>query len=374
MTELHIPSTPLAGVLARIFEAAGASASEAQAIADNLVEASLKGHDSHGVARTQKYIEWVGEGAVHFGKHIESVLDGGAFALLDGQLGFGQVVGREAVEIGLAKAREHGVAVIGLRRAGHLGRIGAWAEMACEAGLVSVHFVNVYNSLLVAPFGGAERVLSTAPVCIGVPNGGFGRSEDKGAGDFVLDFATSRIAEGKAMIAYQAGTPTRELAFVTPEGAESDDPAIFYGRVPEGEAPDASRGTGALAAMGAHKGSGLGIACELLAGALTGSGAGQASEGRGVHNGMLSLYLDPARFDDGHGYGASVRAYVETVRRTRPGVGVASVAIPGDIEHARETERRRNGLPLSEGVWDSILAAGEAVGLERSALERMAQG
>ena len=92
-------------------------------------------------------------------------------ALLDGEHGFGQVLGREAVEIGVAKAREQGFSVVGLRRAGHLGRIGHWAEQAAAAGLVSLHFVNVACSLLVAPFGGAERRMGTNPIAIGAPNG-----------------------------------------------------------------------------------------------------------------------------------------------------------------------------------------------------------
>ena len=364
MTEIRVSPDGLAALLARIFSAAGGSEEEARRIGTNLVEANLAGHDSHGVVRTQRYVEWAGRGAVRFGQSITAAIDGGAFALLEGHRGFGQSLGGQAVEIGLAKAREHGVSVIALRNAGHLGRIGAWAEMACEAGFVSIHFVNVKNSLLVAPFGGAGRRMSTAPVCVGVPNRTQGTADD-----FILDFATSRIAEGKALVALKGGKPAPPDALIDGEGLPTGDPRALYGDIDRDAVADPRAGPGALAAMGDHKGSGLGLACELLAGALTGSGA--AGDGSDIHNGMLSIYLDPARFDDGHGWSGAVRDYIAFVRGCAPAKGTASVLIPGDPERARRAERRRSGLPLAAGVWESILLTGETLGLNR---ETMSEG
>lgn len=359
MSELRLPVEGVQTVLTRIFETAGAREEEAKAIAANLVEANLAGHDSHGIVRTQRYVQWVQRGDVHFGRHVERVIDADAFALLEGHHGFGQTLGPEAVAIGQEKARAQGVSVVALRNAGHLGRIGAWAEMACEAGFASIHFVNVKNSLLVAPFGGAGRRMSTAPVCIGVPNGG---------DDFLLDFATSQIAEGKALVALKSGKSAPRDALIDGDGLPTGDPRALYGDIDASGVADPRAGPGALAAMGAHKGSGLGLACELLAGALTGSGA--AGETSNIHNGMLSIYLDPARFDDGHGWSAAVHEYIDFVRACPPAKGMASVMIPGDPERARRTERRRDGLPLAQGVWDSIVSTGVALGLPRADMER----
>ncbi|MEO1601087.1 MAG: Ldh family oxidoreductase [Pseudomonadota bacterium] len=350
---LHLPADGLTEMLAAIFAAAGGAEPEARAIATNLVEASLMGHDSHGVVRTERYVEWAAEGRVHFGCHVETLLDADAFALLDGQLGFGQTVGPEAVAAGIAKAQTAGVALIGLRRAGHLGRIGAFAESAAAAGLVSIHFVNVQNSLLVAPFGAAERGMSTAPVCIGVP-------EPSGA--FILDFATSAIAEGKALVAVKGGKPPPAGSLIGPDGHPTADPRALYGESADAPVPNPRAGPGALAPMGGHKGSGLALACELLAGALTGSGAG--GRDHAVHNGMLSVYLDPARLDDGHGWATAVSDYIAWVRSRRPADGTPSVLIPGDPERARLNERRRIGLPLPPAVWESLLSATARVGLD----------
>lgn len=363
MTDLRIPADGVRAVLTLIFETAGAASAEAEAIAINLVEANLAGHDSHGIVRTQRYVQWAERGDVYFGRHIERVLDSEAFALLEGHHGFGQILGREAVEVGIEKARAMGVSVVALRNAGHIGRIGGWAEQACAAGFVSIHFVNVKNSLLVAPFGGAGRAMSTAPVCIGVPNG-----EDD---DFILDFATSQIAEGKALVALKSGKQAPQNALIDGNGQPTGDPRALYGNIDPRAVADPRGGEGALAAMGDHKGSGLGLACELLAGALTGSGA--AGTDSNIHNGMLSIYLDPERMDDGHGWSAAVAEYIAFVRATPPAQGIDSVLIPGDPERARRIDRNTNGLPLAQGVWDSIIMTGLELGLRREDLETLAR-
>jgi uncharacterized oxidoreductase len=363
MTDLRIPADGVRAVLTLIFETAGAETNEASAIATNLVEANLAGHDSHGVVRTQRYVQWAGRGDVHFGRHIERVIDSDAFALLEGHHGFGQVLGREAVEVGLEKARTMGVSVVALRNAGHIGRIGGWAEQACDAGFVSIHFVNVKNSLLVAPFGGAGRAMSTAPVCIGVPNGD--------GDDFILDFATSQIAEGKALVALKSGKMAPPDALIDGKGQRTGDPRALYGDIDPRAVADPRGGEGALTAMGDHKGSGLGLACELLAGALTGSGA--AGTDANIHNGMLSIYLDPACMDDGHGWSQSVAEYIAFVRSIPPAQGVDKVLIPGDPERARRIDRMANGLPLAQGVWDSIMMTGVELGLPREDLETLAR-
>ncbi|MFQ5565229.1 MAG: Ldh family oxidoreductase [Paracoccaceae bacterium] len=361
--EIRVGADGLRRMLARIFAAAGGSAAEAEAIAGNLVEANLTGHDSHGVIRTERYLYWESQGILVFGKSVETVAEAPGFALLDGGHGFGQVIGPQAVARGIAMARDNGFALVGLRRAGHLGRIGALAEQAIAAGMVSVHFVNVANSVLVAPFGGAARGMSTAPVCVGVPSA---------KGDFVLDFATSHVAEGKVLVARNAGVPAPPGSLIGPDGAPTTDPDALYGPARPGVVDDPRAGPGALAPMGAHKGSGLALACELLAGALTGSGTATEAGTDRSHNGMLSLYLDPGLMDDGHGWGASVGAYVAEIRACPPADPAAPVMVPGDPERKRRAERLANGVPLAPDVWQSLLDAGASMGLDRSELAALA--
>lgn len=350
---VRVDANNLTLMICKTFEGAGASSSEAQAIAANLVASSLAGHDSHGVVRVPRYLGNQADGYMHFGKSVQTILDGGPFALLDGGFGFGQVIGPQAVQLGIDKAEEHGVSVIALRQSGHLGRIGELAEMACGAGLVSVHFVNVARSMLVAPFGAIDRRMSTAPVTIGVIN--------PEGDNFVLDFATSCIAEGKALIAQKGGAALPEKTLVNGDGQLCNDPHALYGDVPEGTVPDPRSGEGALVAMGDHKGSGLAMACELLAGALTGSGV--TGPGNGPYNGMLSIYINPTVVDDGSGFAAAVNNYIDYVRAAQPTQAGTSVMIPGDPERKARAERLLRGLPLTVETLDNLLDAARSHGV-----------
>src|SRR5579872_5171964 len=143
------------------FKSAGCSAAESERIAEHLVEANLVGHDSHGVIRTSSYLRWLKAGLVLADRQLQIAFENEVIAVIDGQFGFGQTVGEQAMKLGMAKAARHGVAVIALRNSGHLGRIGAWPLMASKAGMLSVHFVNTSGAgILVAPFGGIDRRLS----------------------------------------------------------------------------------------------------------------------------------------------------------------------------------------------------------------------
>src|SRR5262249_37696336 len=153
-----------------IFAAVGSSDHEAERIGHYLVEANLAGHDSHGVIRVPYYIEWVKVGKVLPNQHLKIVFENEVIAVTDGQYGFGQVLGEDAMRLGIAKVKKHGVAVIALRNAGHLGQIGAWPLLVARAGLVSLHWVNTSGAgILVAPYGGINRRLSANPIAAGVP-------------------------------------------------------------------------------------------------------------------------------------------------------------------------------------------------------------
>jgi uncharacterized oxidoreductase len=230
-TKVRIQAEAMQDLTAEIFVAAGCSAEESARIGRRLVMANLTGHDSHGVIRIPRYVQWMRDGTLVPGRTIAIVTESDSFAVVDGRHGFGQSVGTQAVELGIAKAKANGVAIVALRNAGHLGRIGDWAEMAVEAGLISIHFVNVAGSLLVAPFGGTERRMSTNPVCIGVP------LSDRPP--LILDFATALVAEGKVLVAASGGKALPAGALIGPDGVPSADPKTLYG---EGDIHDPQGG------------------------------------------------------------------------------------------------------------------------------------
>jgi len=209
--------------------------------------------------------------------------------------------------------------------------------------------------MLVAPHGGAERRMSTAPVSIGIPV--------PGAEPFILDFSTAKVAEGKVLIARSGGKSLSEDCLIDAVGAPTRDPAALYGPVAPGEVPNARRGPGALLPLGAHKGSGLALACELLAGALTGSGT--SCPGEQAWNGMLSIYLDPAALDDGHDQRAAIRDYLDFVKTAAPADPDGTpVMIPGDPERAMRNDRLAQGIPLPAPVWQGLLDAATRLSID----------
>ena len=360
-----IEADRLNALVARIFTAAGCAPEEASRIAEFLVGANLTGHDSHGVARVPRYVDWLASGEVEAGQSIAVLNDTGGLIVLDGRYGFGATVGRQAVEMGIARAQDVGVAIVALRHAGHLGRIGQWAELALGSGLVSLHIVNVAGSQLVAPFGGVDRRFSTAPIAFGFP------VPDEPP--VVLDFATSAVAEGKVLVASNGGKPLPEGSLIDPDGRLSADPATLYGSLEGHRERDHRTGLGAIRAMGDHKGSGLALMCELLGGALAGSGCAGPARQR-FANGMVSVYMKPAVFGSEAAIAAETRSFIDFVRSSRPATPGEPVLLPGEPERRTMSERRAGGVPLPEGTWAAIRETAARLGVQADEYRSTAGG
>jgi hydroxycarboxylate dehydrogenase B len=357
---IKIEAAELKDFVADIFAANGCSRQEAGRISKYLVNANLAGHDSHGVVRVARYVAMQRDGLVVADQTVESLVDTPVLAIVDGKHGFGQTVAPQAVELGIAKCRRHGLAAVGLRNAGHIGRIGDWAQMAAEADLVSIHFVTADGSILVAPFGGIERRFSTAPFCIGVPR--------DGADPLILDFATSIVAEGKVLVASQGGKQLPANALVAPDGTMSDEPQVLYGAYEASGPRDFRKGAGAIRAFGDHKGSGLALMCELLGGALTGMGAPDPNHR--FANGMFSIYVDPG-VTNPDAFLPEVARYTQYVKSSRPLPPQAEVLVPGEPEARQRAERLAHGIALPEDTWGSILEAARSLAITEARIEQV---
>ncbi len=345
----------LQAAIAAILEAAGCASAEADLVAEHMIGANLAGHDSHGAGLIPLYIEHLQNGLIKPGQHAEVVRDDGAILVIEGHMGFGQVIAREATELAIDRAREAGVCVAALRNSHHIGRVGAWGEMCAEAGFVSIHYVNVVGnrSNFVAPFAGAERRFATNPYCCAIPAG-------EGEEPLVLDMATSKIAFGKVRLAAIRGEQLEPETIIDAEGRPSVDAGIMHPEL-----------KGALLPFGGYKGYGLALVCELLAGALSGHGTVQPQTPRddAITNNMLSIVIDPARLVDGNWFESEVRAFIAYIRATRPADKDTPVLIPGDPERARRRAREETGVPMPDAVWENILQAADMAGLARPALE-----
>lgn len=342
---MNIAATELQPLITRIFQAGGCSAAEAQRIAHHLVEANLVGHDSHGVIRTGPYMRWLKGGQVLADREAAVAFENESIAVLDGQFGFGQTVGVQAMERGIAKAKRQGTAVIALRNAGHLGRIGAWPQMVAEAGLVSVHFVNTSGAgILVAPFGGTERRLSANPIAAGVPR--------PGRSPILLDMSACTIAEGKIKVALNRGSQVPAGCIIDSHGEPTTDPQAFYASPP-----------GAILPIAGHKGYGLAVLCEVLAGALTGGGCSNPANAGRLTNGMLSVILDPAVFQPGDAFHAEIDRFIEWVKSSATATPGGEILMPGEIEERTRAARLRDEIELDPITWSQIVEAAASVGV-----------
>ena len=341
---------PLTALVARVIAAAGSAEAEAQKVAANLVLANLSGHDSHGVGMVPRYVDAVQEGGLRPNTGAKVTLDIGTLLALDGQRGYGQVVGEQAMQMGIERAQQHGSCILTVGNSHHLGRIGHFAEMAVAAGLVSLHFVNVLSRPVVAPFGGGDGRFGTNPCCIGVPLAG--------QAPFVLDFATSRVAQGKMRVAHNKGERVPEGYLIDERGAPTTDPGVVV-------VPQAGGLFGALMTFGEHKGYGMAVACELLGGALSGGGTWHRAPdaARTVLNGMLTVLIDPARLGTQQAFEQEAAAFVDWLRQCPPGAGFEGVQIAGEPERRARAARGRDGIAIDDATWAELHAAGAKVGV-----------
>ena len=359
-------------------------------MASNLVMANLSGHDSHGVGMLPRYVDAVLEGGLLPNASVATVLDAGAMLTLDGQRGYGQVVGQQAMEMGIARAKQHGTCIMALAHAHHLGRIGHFAEMAVAQGLVSLHFVNVMTRPVVAPWGGSDGRFGTNPCCIGIPLKGQSTQRERGEGPphkdstpakgtlghaqgdradlggvashFILDFATSRVAQGKMRVAHNKGQQVAEGLLIDEAGQPTQNPGVVV-------VPQVGGLFGALMPFGEHKGYGLAVACELLGGALTGGGTWHQTATpeqlakRAVINSMLSILIDPAKLGTQTSFESEATAFIDWLRQSPPAPGTEGLQIAGEPERRARQARLREGIEIDGQTWQEIVDAGRKVGV-----------
>jgi uncharacterized oxidoreductase len=341
-----IDSDRLTGIVHRVFAAAGSDEAEAKIVAEHLVEANLRGHDSHGIGLIANYLRNLGNGKAAVNEKGHVVSDAGSMIVYDGARGWGQIVAREATLLGIARAKETGVAVVALRNAHHIGRVGTYGEMCAAAGLVSISFVNITDQRpAVAPWRGSDARFGTNPVTIAIP----GPTPDR---PIIADMATSRIAMGKVRVARNKGEEIAPGTLLDADGQPTNDPNVMY-----------RRPRGALLTFAEHKGYALAFICEILAGAVTGSGTmrPERQEDASVTNGMLLFVVDPARLTEPGWLTEEIRAMTDYVTASPPRRAGEPVLIPGDPERLMRARRIAEGVPIDEETWREFAAAARTV-------------
>ncbi len=325
----------------------GCQEQEACLVSQNLVLANLTGHDSHGVGIVPRYAESLREPeGLKVNAKLETLVDHGHMLGLDGASGFGQVIGHQAMQVALERAQSFGSCIMALGNVHHLCRIGAFAEMAVAKNMIAIHFVSVLTRPIVAPWDGSDARFGTNPFCVGIPLG------DKAP--VILDFATSVIAQGKVRVAHNRGESLEPGMMLDHQGDATCDP-VFGVKPP----------FGAIASFGQHKGFGLALVCELLGGALAARQTLHEPQAqRRIFNGMLTILIDPSRFDQSNQFLQQAHAFVEWVQASPPAAGSTGVKIAGQPERETKAQRLENGIPIDDQTWQEIIDAAASMGVD----------
>lgn len=343
--DARVSADRLRAFVSAVFRKIDATPEDADIVADHLVSSDLSGHASHGVVQTWPYVQSARQGLLKPRVHGSVVRDDPPFLGVEAGFGFGQVVAREATDRAIERARKSGVCVVSLARAHHIGRVGTYGERVVAAGLIGLFFANVVSIPRVAPFGGRDAKLGTNPICVAIP----GTANNP---PVMLDFATSAIAGNKCRVAMGKGVLAPEGKLIDHEGKPTRDPSVIF-----------KDPWGALLPFGEHKGSGLALICEILAGAVA-SGMPVTPENKhieGTVNNMLAFIFDPARIgvpnrDD------LTDVVLDRIHGTRPMPGVDEVLVAGEPEARRRAEYARDGVPVDPATVRNFHKLGEEFG------------
>jgi L-2-hydroxycarboxylate dehydrogenase (NAD+) len=303
----------------QVFESRGVPKADAATVADILIEANLRGHDSHGVIRIPKWVVGLDCGALKAECNPIVIRDKGSTAMMHGDRGLGPVVARQATSLVLQKAKEFGIGLVSVRKASHVGILQYYSEWLAENGVIGIVMTNTESG--VAPFGSRQPILGTNPLTIAVPSAGK---------PYLVDMSTSVVARGKIVNALERGESIPEGWAVDKDGKPTTDPAAAL--------------AGALLPAGGPKGSGLAIMIDLLTGALSGGSVGTKVGGtmntdQEITKGDMFMAIDPGAVGSLERYVTCVEELAAEIHGSKPAPGVKNVLMPGEFERAAKKER-----------------------------------
>lgn len=323
-----------------LLQALGAPEDAAALTARLLVKADLWGVHSHGVRAINMYAGFVKSGAIRPAARPAIARETLATAAVDGGYALGQVVATFAMERAIAKAHAAGIGFVTCFHCNHVGSLADYAMMAAEAGLVG--FMAANSAEVVAPHGGTRPMLGTNPLAYAFPTGG--------THPIVLDMATSAITWGALAAAHRRGEGVAPGLILGADGRPTTDPADYF-----------AEPGGAILPMAGHKGYGLALAVDLLAGALSGTGCGGAMGWE--PQGVALMAVDPAAFGDAGAFRAQVDGLVARLKSVPRAEGVEAILMPGEREFALAARRAAEGVPIDDQVWTDLNALARDLGV-----------
>lgn len=320
----------------RLLRAGGVPEEDAQLLATLLVKADLRGYSGHGIIRAPSYASWIKDGTTQVSEKPKVVHEGKTTAVIDGNHYIGQVVAHDGMKLAIKKAQEHGVGIVCLRRAGHVGRLADYMEMATEQGMIGMAAVSV-GAGSVTLYGGMERVTGTNPMAFGIPA--------RNGAHIVLDFATAAMSMGELQKRDARGEPIPENVMLDGYGNPAQDMKTFRGPP-----------RGVLLPFGGYKGSGLNLVVEILGGILSGNGLGREWWDKGAHavNGVFLQAIAVEEFQPREKFFVGVDELISHAKEIKPAPGFSEILLPGERARKIEARQMKEGVELDEPTWISL--------------------
>jgi L-2-hydroxycarboxylate dehydrogenase (NAD+) len=345
--QARVPAAQLAAFVARAFVAAGLPDADAQAVAALMVEADLRGSDTHGVIRLPLYVRRLRAGGIKARPNIRTVGDCASVALIDGDNGMGHLVMRRAAALAIEKAKASGIGWIGARMSNHAGPAALYVTMPLAHDMVGLYFAVGSNNHL-PPWGGSESLLGTNPMAVAIP-----ALEEP---PIVLDMAPTVAAYGKVRLKAQRGEAMPVGWMIDREGKPLTDPK----RADEGY----------LLPIGDYKGYGLSLIIALLAGALNRAAVGREvidfvkETGKVTNTGQAIMALSIGAFMPPAEFKKAVDSFIRDIRHSQRLPGVDRIWLPGEQSHAKCIDRRTHGVPMPKPLRESLDAVARDLNIE----------
>jgi len=337
----NLTAKELTDICLNVFEKLNIPTSEAKIVTRSMVDANRVGHDSHGVIHLPKYVRELEAGLIHPGASIETLHESASIAVLNGNWGFGPVIATRAVELAIQKAKQTDISSIAVSRCNEVGRLGGYACLAADAEMIGLLMANDHGGgTCVAPHGGIEGRLSTNPIACAVPI--------EGQDPIVLDMSTSVVASGKIRVKQHRNEVLPEGWLINAEGESTINPDDFSG-VPSA----AILPFGGM--VSSHKGFGLSVIVDILAGALTGAGCSRSEDAR-VGNGLFVLVINVASFREFPGFSAEIERFIAYLKSAKRAAGVDTIRMPGERGWEEQRKREQEGIPIDAETWTQIQA------------------
>ena len=327
------------------YRGAGGTEDDARIVSDHVVDSNLAGHDSHGVINAPNYIGGMAGGPA--AEKMEIVRESGAATVFNVNGALGMVAARKAMEMAVEKAQTCTIGAVGLHRCGHAGRMGEYPPIAAEAGMIGIVLLNGGGRFM-HPHGGTSRRLPPNPIAISVP-----RANGE---PLLLDMTLSVVAGGKFLVQAARGEPIPEGWMIDSEGNTLTDPNVFRERPQD---------TAVMPLGGfqfGHKGFGLGVMIDAIAGGLSWAGCSREQPTRGA-SGIVMFAIKIEDFIDLVDYEQEIEYLVEWVKSSARLPGTNEIYVPGEFEQRSREKRLKEGIPIEEPTWDRLVEAAERFGV-----------